>query len=1235
MPAIAEQLDDFPVIKKDLYGNNIALVADANTRYVVLYKQDTVTKLISATLQIQHNSIDAEVLKIDGIGFAISFNKDIVAPYAYKEQKMDFDPALLFSGKSTYNLMEFRRYYQPLFSTQVNQNTIRFDNISVTYIERNSNGGRLSVKFMSDNLGSYPELIIAPGQTIDIAEIYFMPLNGTDELDINMFGYEYFHDTSESIIRVSPWIGNGSYFMQASSAALPLSNYFVISPSSFKVHVQHPLPDVSANNGARIINGYNNETMEWSYDKDGSYTSGAPVVKDIAHSIYVRVKGDSAYSCTDTFYVNYKKYLTSDAAEVAFAAKALDHIAAIPSVKKVGANLISSDGKTHVGDVIEYTITVKNTGVAGSVWANATLTDRISDYVTIDPASIIPTNGSYNAATRILTVNLGDLASGEEKVVKFRVTVSVNAYEKDITNSVTVSGRDGKGGDAENLDETVKEEGGGRIVEPEPRQSVQLGVNPVTEGDRVITGTGVPGAQIVVTLPDNSKLNTTVRPNGTWDVEIPTGKNLNYNDKVSAVQTETGKKPSESQEVTVQAKTGAIANVSKVSSNKTSSDGKTRVGDVIEYTITVKNTGVAGSVWANATLTDRMSDYVTIDTATIIPANGSYNPSTKLLTVNLGDIAVGVVKKVKFQVTVNANAYEKDITNGVTVSGKDGNGSGASDLDKTVDEGDGDKGRIVEPEPAQSAQPRINPVTEGDKVITGSGVPGAQIVVTLPGGDKLTTTVGGNGNWTVSIPAGKEPNYNEKVSAVQTENGKKPSEPQEVTVQAKTGAVANVNKVGSNKTSSDNKTRVGDVIEYTITVKNNGAAATTWANATLTDRISDYVTIDTASIIPANGSYNTATRILTVNLGDIAAGEERVVKFSVSVNSNAYEKDITNSVTVSGKDGKGSNAEDLDETVYEGDGDKSRIVEPGQSTPPVVLNSIAVTTPSTKVVYTQGEALALAGMVVTATYSDNSTKAVTDYTTIPTNGAVLNTVGAQTVTVSYTEGGVTKTTSFTVTVLSPESAHTVTFLWTDGVTVLAVLEVADGAKLDPAAVPKFSPDGTKHILSWLLAGSDTPFDLGISIHLDYRLMPRETGDFNFRAYMESAQTSLKAGDTLLVDVMLVGNINYSQFSAAITYNAGLLEFAGYGNLGGLVAEVKNDGVGKISLRNVPSMNMLSGTPCITPVRIVTLKFTARGNLAAESVATDLAFSSIAVTPTASVTGATTSPGLPLPITLNR
>ena len=94
-------------------------------------------------------------------------------------------------------------------------------------------------------------------------------------------------------------------------------------------------------------------------------------------------------------------------------------------------------------------------------------------------------------------------------------------------------------------------------------------------------------------------------------------------------------------------------------------------------------------------------------------------------------------------------------------------------------------------------------------------------------------------------------------------------------------------------------------------------------------------------------------------------------------------------------------------------------VVPGQPTSNInipLLVRLAVTRTPSKTVYAAGEALDLRGMVITAEYSDDSYGEVTGYTTTPADGATLNTPGRQTVTVSYTEEGLTETDTFTVTV---------------------------------------------------------------------------------------------------------------------------------------------------------------------------------------------------------------------------
>jgi len=96
------------------------------------------------------------------------------------------------------------------------------------------------------------------------------------------------------------------------------------------------------------------------------------------------------------------------------------------------------------------------------------------------------------------------------------------------------------------------------------------------------------------------------------------------------------------------------------------------------------------------------------------------------------------------------------------------------------------------------------------------------------------------------------------------------------------------------------------------------------------------------------------------------------------------------------------------------------------------LESIAISTPPTKTHYNVDDPLDTTGMVIIATYSDDSTKEIDDYTI---SGFSSATAGEVTVTVSY--GG--KDTTFTVTIEKAE-----------------VIPPTDSRIIDPATVPNTS-----------------------------------------------------------------------------------------------------------------------------------------------------------------------------------
>ena len=79
-----------------------------------------------------------------------------------------------------------------------------------------------------------------------------------------------------------------------------------------------------------------------------------------------------------------------------------------------------------------------------------------------------------------------------------------------------------------------------------------------------------------------------------------------------------------------------------------------------------------------------------------------------------------------------------------------------------------------------------------------------------------------------------------------------------------------------------------------------------------------------------------------------------------------------------------------------------------------VLTSISITTQPDKTAYAVGGSFDSTGMVVTATYDTGKTKEVTGFTF---SSQTFSSAGTKTVTISYTENGITKTASLSVTVI--------------------------------------------------------------------------------------------------------------------------------------------------------------------------------------------------------------------------
>ena len=198
---------------------------------------------------------------------------------------------------------------------------------------------------------------------------------------------------------------------------------------------------------------------------------------------------------------------------------------------------------------------------------------------------------------------------------------------------------------------------------------------------------------------------------------------------------------------------------------------------------------------------------------------------------------------------------------------------------------------------------------------------------------------------------------------------------------------------GSDFAMKDEGYGEGDVETKTVTVTNTGATETGDLTVTLSG--------DNANCFEISPTESTISNITSV--GGTAT-------FSIKPKKGLAANTYTATVTVSGKDNTDIEAQSLN------------IRFTVNSAVTKTLTSIAVTTPPTKTTYTAGDNFDPADMVVTANYSDKSTSVVP---ATVTDGIAL-TAGKTSVTISYTEGGVTQTTTQDITVNAREYSINVT-----------------------------------------------------------------------------------------------------------------------------------------------------------------------------------------------------------------
>jgi uncharacterized repeat protein (TIGR01451 family)/fimbrial isopeptide formation D2 family protein len=364
------------------------------------------------------------------------------------------------------------------------------------------------------------------------------------------------------------------------------------------------------------------------------------------------------------------------------------------------------------------------------------------------------------------------------------------------------------------------------------------------------------------------------------------------------------------------------------------------VGDVLTYTITAANAETADVAVKNAIMTDTIPAYLNFSYGSVqidgVSAPYSYDTNTRVLTVPLGDRAPDATKTITFNAEVNSTAYGKSFTNTATVAGDnhtpqsgtdggvtvaDGNAEGSVGA-KTVDRSTAKVGDVL----TYTIQLRnsslataawtnvavIDAIPEYLSFISGSVEKNGRATIdysyeTNSSAERITMyadsiAIGETVTYTFKCRA-KDGAQGEYIvnTAVVTSDGREPIQLPDTGVQIEDG----VAEPYMTKSVNNIEAKAGDVLTYTITMRNGATATAPWKNVILTDIIPSGLKLVNGSVT-LNGYtvlYGIAGQAIEVTVGDILAGGTTVVTFDAIVYDSAEGSTVYNTATAAGKNG--------------------------------------------------------------------------------------------------------------------------------------------------------------------------------------------------------------------------------------------------------------------------------------------------------------------------------------------
>ncbi|MBC2069048.1 beta strand repeat-containing protein [Listeria booriae] len=534
---------------------------------------------------------------------------------------------------------------------------------------------------------------------------------------------------------------------------------------------------------------------------------------------------------------------------------------------------ITIGSETYTGTVSggEYAITIPKQAAGTVVNAKQTLNGQTSSSVntTVTQGTVAaPTiNGvttddttvkgtGIKGATVTVTIGGQDYTATVGQDGNYSVTISKQAVGTVITAKQSLNGQT-----STSVNTTVTQ---GALEAPV--------INPVTSDDIKVTGTGIKGAVVTLTIAGHDYTGL-VDDNGAYSITIvkqPAGTNIlakqEINGKYSVYSGAT---------VTQGAVTPPTVNpvttddVAVTGTGMKGATVKVTIGG-IDYTGTVDNDGnysipilkqpFGTVITATETLNGKTSSATIAAVTQGIVAAPTINSLTTEDTIVRGTGITGAI----VTITIGSNTYTGAVTNseyaitipkqaaGTVVNAKQTlNDKASSSVNTTVTQG-------------SIAAPTVGTVTTDDTTVKGTGLAGATVTVTI-GSNNYTGTVAANGTYSITIP---KQAYGTAITVKQALNGKTSANASTTVTQ---GAVAapTINAVTTDDTTAKGTGIAGATV--TVTIGSNNYTGTVAANGTYSITIPKQPFGTAITVKQALNGKTSANASTTVTQGTVAA----------------------------------------------------------------------------------------------------------------------------------------------------------------------------------------------------------------------------------------------------------------------------------------------------------------------------------------------------------------------------